>query len=302
MTKFGELEPRDYRTPAALRAGLEARMEAEARSRGIDLGRLRRQVAFERLLVRLAALPLATVDEWVLKGGLALELRLGDICRATRDLDLAILGNEDDGDHVRSRLLDALSEDCENDHFTFTIGHPRPLAADLAGRPGWRFPVEVRLAGKTFVNVRLDVVARAEELDGAVEQLTFPSGLAFAGFPPVVTVPAIDLAQHAAEKFHALTREYGDRPNTRVKDLVDLVLLVEHKLIEGARLRERLRTVFTVRATHEMPTDLPDPPAAWRQDYLTLIADLDIGAHTADAAMALIRPIWKACTSSDGHN
>lgn len=297
-----EFQPRTYRTPAGLRAGLQARLVTEARSREIDPGRLGRQVAFERLLVRLADAEPETPDGWVLKGGLALELRLGDVCRSTRDLDLAIREGDVDGNDVRVRLLDALAEDRYNDHFTFVVAAPRPITADLSGRPGWHFPVDVRLAGRTFVSVRLDVVARAEEIEGAVEQLSFRSGLAFAGFPAWVTVPAIDVAQHAAEKFHAMTRKYGDYPSTRVKDLVDLVLLIEHELVDRARLRQRLRTVFTVRASHEMPVDLPDPPAAWHGDYLTLIADLDVGAGTADAAMALIRPIWKACTSSDDHN
>jgi hypothetical protein len=61
----------------------------------------------------------------------------------------------------------------------------------MAGRPGWRFPIDARLAGKTFVSVRLDVVARAEEIEGGVEQLTFPSMLAFAGFAPSLTIPGI---------------------------------------------------------------------------------------------------------------
>lgn len=50
----------------------------------MDVNRLRRQVAFERLLVRLAA----DGDTWILKGGLALELRLANQCRSTKDLDL----------------------------------------------------------------------------------------------------------------------------------------------------------------------------------------------------------------------
>jgi hypothetical protein len=44
-----------YRTAAALRAALDARLATAAAARMIDVGRLRRQVAFERLLVRLAA-------------------------------------------------------------------------------------------------------------------------------------------------------------------------------------------------------------------------------------------------------
>jgi hypothetical protein len=225
-----------YASPSSFRQALEARLNAAAVASGMDPGRLRRQVAFERLLARLVS----SQPTWVLKGGLALELRLGNAGRATKDLDLATLDGETDGNRAWDRLADALAEDPNGDHFIFAVGAPHPLAADMAGRPGWRFPVDARLAGKTFVSVRLDIVARAEEIDGGVEQLTFPSLLAFAGFAPSLTVPAVDLAQHAAEKFHALTRVYGDRPSYRVKDLVDLVLLIELGLIDQSRLAARL--------------------------------------------------------------
>lgn len=281
---------RRYATPSSLRQALEARLNATATATGTDPGRLRRQVAFERLLARLAS----SRPSWVLKGGLALELRLGNAGRATKDLDLATLDGETDGIQVWDSLADALAEDLSDDHFAFVVGAPRTLAADMAGRPGWRFSVDARLAGKTFASVRLDVVGRAEEIEGGVEQLTFPSLLAFAGFAPSLTVPAVDLAQHAAEKFHALTRVYGDRPSTRVKDLVDLVLLAETGLIDRPRLAARLQTVFRVRGTHPIPVELPDPPAAWRDDYTALITDLDIGARTVDAAMVVIQVVWTA--------
>jgi hypothetical protein len=252
--------------------------------------------------VKLAAAEPATPDGWVLKGGLALELCLGDISRSTRDLDLAIRESEVDGKDVRNRLLDALAEHRYNDHFTFAGAAPRPIAPDLNGRPGWRFPVNVSLAGRTLVSVRLDVVARAEEIDSVIEQPAFRFGPAFVAFSPWMTVPAIDVDQHAAEEFHAVTRQYGVHPNIRVKDLVDPALLIEHGLVDPASLRLRMCTVFTRRAGHEMPDDLPDPPAAWRGDYLNLIADLDICASTADAAMVLIHPVRKAYRTSDDHN
>jgi hypothetical protein len=126
---------RSYATPAALRAGLEAHLAAEARSRAVDLDRLRRQIAFERLLVRLNGAPDADAG-WVLKGGFALELRLRNRFRATRDLDLASLGDSDDGIQVHERLLTTLANDVEHDHFTFVVAAPNPLAADGAARPG----------------------------------------------------------------------------------------------------------------------------------------------------------------------
>ncbi len=67
----------------ALRASIEQRLANLAAERQTSLDRLRRHFAFQRILVRLSA------DEtWVLKGGFALEVRLGLQARATKDLDL----------------------------------------------------------------------------------------------------------------------------------------------------------------------------------------------------------------------
>jgi Nucleotidyl transferase AbiEii toxin, Type IV TA system len=52
----------------------------------LDLQRVRRQAAFDRLLCRLFARPDAP---WLLKGGYAMELRL-KMARTTRDIDLAL--------------------------------------------------------------------------------------------------------------------------------------------------------------------------------------------------------------------
>ena len=62
-----------YETPFAFRMALEERLRNASLRQGTDLQRLRRRIAFERLLARLFA------DEkppWLLKGGYALELRL----------------------------------------------------------------------------------------------------------------------------------------------------------------------------------------------------------------------------------
>jgi hypothetical protein len=291
-----------YGTATALRAALEDRLAAEATARAVDVGRLRRQVAFERLLVRLGAHSSSGGPGWVLKGGLALELRLDGRCRSTRDLDLATLEGSTDSAEVHRRLVDVLAVDGQADGFIFGVGAPRPLTADRGGRPGWRFPIDTRLAGRTFVKVRLEVVARADEIDGGVEDLTFRSALAFAGLPASVTVRAVDLDQHAAEKLHALTRMYGDRPNTRVKDLVDLVLLIEMGLVDAARLAARVQKVFTIRATHPLPADLPRLPAAWYGDYASLVAELDLETQTADAGLALVSSLWKDCIAHYGQD
>lgn len=288
------MTPREYRTPSALRDGLEASLAAEAEVRRVDPNRLRRHVAFERLLLRLAADTAGDAPRWVLKGGLGLELRLGLRARATRDLDLALLDPPSDGRGAHACLVEALSRDVQGDFFTFAVQPPKALTSDRGGRAGWRFAVDARLAGRTFAALRLDVVARADEMIGGTEAFAFPSRLAFASYPPVVTVEAAGLTQQAAEKLHALTRPYEDRPNTRTKDLVDLVLLIEHDLVDEERLAERVRTVFAARGTHEPPDDLPPVPAAWRQDYAALVAGLDVEATTMESALSRVRALWRA--------
>ena len=55
----------------------------------MSLARLRKEVAFDRLLARLLVV---APGRWVLKGGLALDFRFGERARTTRDIDLAIAG------------------------------------------------------------------------------------------------------------------------------------------------------------------------------------------------------------------
>lgn len=63
-----------YDTPQALRMALEQRLLTQSQESGIALDRLRRRVVFQRIVTRLQR---AEPGLWVLKGGMALEVRLG---------------------------------------------------------------------------------------------------------------------------------------------------------------------------------------------------------------------------------
>src|SRR6202171_5165359 len=78
--------PREYATAKAFRKALEDRLRKTAETDQIQVNRLRRQVAFDRLLARLFRVDPAP---WVLKGGYALELRF-KTARSTVDIDLTI--------------------------------------------------------------------------------------------------------------------------------------------------------------------------------------------------------------------
>lgn len=275
-----------YDSPGALRQGLEARLLASSHATETDLARLRRRAAFERLLVRLE---LNDPGRWVVKGGMAMEVRLGNRARMTRDLDLAVRDGAG-GSGVHELLSQALGTDPTGDGFDFAVPSPEPLAADQLGHAGWRFHVDVRLAGRTFERVRVDVVERSDELV-ATERLALPDLLGFAGIESA-TVEATDRAQQFAEKLHALTRDYG-RPNSRVRDLIDLVLLIEGGFEPDHRLAEIVGHVFRTRGTHPLPSELGDPPSDWRDRYRREAAELDVDATTLDDALELVRSFWR---------
>ena len=79
------MEPKKYATAAAFRRALEDRLQDIARKEAVDLQRLRRQVAFDRLLTRLFQAGRPPALPWVLKGGYAMELRI-DAARTTKDI------------------------------------------------------------------------------------------------------------------------------------------------------------------------------------------------------------------------
>jgi hypothetical protein len=247
---------------------------------------------FERILARLAA---GDPGTWVLKGGMALELRWFDRARTTRDLDLAIRQPVADGTELRERLMTLLANDPDGDAFRFEVGAPTEISADEAGRRGWRIHVRALLAGRIFASVRIDVVARPEEL-AAVERIRLPSTFAFAEIEPR-EIDAVAPSQHFAEKLHAITRSYGERESTRVRDLVDLVMLIEDGL-DAAAARSAAEHVFAERATHDPPDVLAEPPEDWRMRYSQYAAELELEAVTLEQAMASLRAFWRSTTTA----
>ncbi len=284
-----------YRSKADFRRALEQRLQNAAGERGVDLGRLRRRAVFERMLVRLDT---AAPGDWVLKGGMALELRLSDRARATRDLDLATRAKVTTPGEAQELLATHLLDDPDGDGFGFRVRRAEAITPDQAGRPGWRAGIEARLAGREFATVRVDVVARSDEL-ALTERLPLPGALAFAGVPTRdCEVVASD--QHFAEKLHAYTRSYPGGENTRARDLADLVVLVEDELVSGPATVAAVRTVFDVRDGRPIPRTLPAPPESWREPFARLAAELALGARDLDAAARTVGTFWDDASERGG--
>lgn len=272
-------------TPDVARS-LGHRLRNLAAERGVEPARLRRHLTFQRLLARLAV-----SGHWVLKGGFCLEARLGTAARATKDLDVALVAAESVVStlDLQDLLFAELSTDPAGDGFRFEVELPAPISADDLGNPGWRITIRATVGGSPFESIKLDVVARPEEIAGGVERLILEPVLpGIAGHEPVA-VPAVDVHQHAAEKVHAYARMYmHDRPSSRVKDLVDLVLLVEAGVLVPRRLGERLRQVYAVRDSSRPPPELPEPPASWTGPFAAMAAELGLTATSTQQAWTAV--------------
>jgi hypothetical protein len=267
--------PRKYASAAAFRVALEDRLKRIARDESLDLQRVRRQAAFDRLLCRLFARPDAP---WLLKGGYAMELRL-KTARTTRDIDLALkqlpvpsAGWDANASTVLETLRDAGQLNLQ-DFFTFVFGN---ATQDLDAAPygGARFPVDARLAGRTFVKFHLDV-STGDVLREPYESLSGRDWLGFAGIASA-SFPAVSPEEQFAEKLHAFTLPRVGRENTRVKDLVDLVLLIERTSLDAARLPTAIRETFQRRKTHRIPAALASPPGSWSTPFAEMARECGI--------------------------
>lgn len=132
-----------------------------------------------------------------------------------------------------------------------------------------------------------------------MERRQVPDLLAFAGIPTRMIL-VTDLCQQYAEKLHALTRTYLAGESTRVKDLVDLVLLVEDGVPADRRLVDSVKHVFAVRRTHPMPTALGPPPAAWQQPFEVLANEIGLDTSSHEAAHNLVAKHWRRALDAAG--
>jgi hypothetical protein len=246
-------------------------------------------VLFDRVVARLES---AEPGVWVLKGGMALEVRLKDDARLTKDVDLGLRDEVANPDDLHDRLIDALRADPVGDFFVLEVQRPTPLTEDLGGKSTWRARVTAHLADTEFGRVQLDISPRTHELHDT-DRIELPNLLAFADIPPP-TIEVIDIHRHAGEKYHGMLRELGDRENSRVRDLVDLVILIEHEMLDSQAVASACEKVWSERDGTRPPEVLPVLPQSWPGRYEQIAGEYDIEAQSFSAAYTLVRDLWAA--------
>ncbi|MFQ5922445.1 MAG: nucleotidyl transferase AbiEii/AbiGii toxin family protein [Anaerolineales bacterium] len=273
-----------YKAAGAFRASLEQRLRDRSREVGTSIVRLRKAVVFDRLLARLLQV---APERWVVKGALALDFRLSTITRTTKDLDLVYRESQE---AAAADLAAAQAVD-PGDYFAFALERVRIGGA--AEKSAKRYRARAEVAGRIFDEVIVDI--------GFVDPILWKPDLVLGtdllGFAAIdrMQIPVLPLEQHVAEKVHAYTRTYGEgMPSSRVKDLVDIVLIKSFASLDAEQVRKALQITFEARSLQRLPDSLPAPPPDWVSPYRKLASEVGIDPQLAVAhaeAAKLLDPV-----------
>lgn len=223
-----------------------------------------KQARFDRFLSRVFAD--GEASEWLLKGGMSVLARVPR-SRTTKDVDLASLHSADLADAERA-LSELVAVDL-GDHLTFRLIRSAPTGQgdNQPGVATRRFVFACLDTGDDVQvdTITVDVVVAPAPI-GQVEVVEPANRLHLRR--PLVTHPyrLYPLVDQIADKVCATVDTYpGGKPSSRVKDLVDLVVLAQSQSVELTELRAAIEAKRVLSGL--APFERIDIPEDWHRTY-----------------------------------
>lgn len=243
------------------------------------------------------------LPRFLLKGGTQLEARFGLTARATKDLDILFRG-------AFEQYLTEIDAALANPVTPFDLerGEVEEIAVPGRRTCPQRMKIGLKMRGRTVFSVTLEVAPDEGGAGAEPELLVLPS-LAHFGVQGAEEVAALALEFQVAQKFHACTDPPQDgRPNNRVHDIVDLLLVKQAFFPDGcdlSRVRAAAEAVFAARRDELTAAGLPArnwPPVVvayghWPAPY-TALADRAGLVGNLDVAVAELNT-WVSAISGD---
>jgi hypothetical protein len=189
---------------------------------------------------------------------------------------------------LRNQIQEAVDVDL-GDYLSYRVGVPKQEVTN-APQGGARFACAAILIGTKYANFNIDVGC-GYALVGEPERLIGDDLLSFIGVGPA-TVLAIPKVQQFAEKLHAYTFPWSDRLNTRTKDLVDLVLLIERGRLDVDNIRPAVQATFSTRGTHPLPASLDPPPKGWSLAFPPMAIEAGLSTTNCLEAFSVLEAFW----------
>ncbi|WP_141736212.1 nucleotidyl transferase AbiEii/AbiGii toxin family protein [Oligoflexus tunisiensis] len=280
---------RDYKDAKAARSAIEDRIRQKAEKDGSDISTIRRKFAFDALLERISG-----DGTFILKGGYAMELKNPAHtlkARPTRDMDFVYrLKTATDNVEFSIRMtLEDLSnikpDTWPSKYFDFEFGRAS-LELDIGG---YRYPVTAKMDGRKFEAFLIDVTHEDFLDKSRIEKVKTKTLNEIADVDSEATT--ITSPQKFAEKVHALTKP-REKGNSRVKDLIDLVIIINQHDVDEQECRQALQDIFKHRATHEIPSTISMPPFSWHGEYETMAKNCSLRETTLEMGMKTLSDFY----------
>jgi hypothetical protein len=273
-------QPGRLRRPATpqTRTALEQLVGRYSKHYQVPQGRIRNWISFMVLAGALERVRNESgVTAFVVKGGVALELRLRLRARATKDFDAVF--REQFGE--MSQILDAALAQPYGD-FQFAR---RDGIRELGGKAK-RIEVRVQYREKSWATVQLEVSADAGR--GIEAERIAATDLSELGLDGPEFIHCLSARFQIAQKIHAVTTPAREgRSNDRYRDLVDLWLL-RHIGIHPGEVRTACEDVFRVREMHPWPPEL-HVPEHWATPFARLAGEVGLPTTDVEAAASSLR-------------
>ena len=229
-----------------LAASVRARLLNIAKAEQTDFNSVLVRYALERFLYRLGQS--AHADHFVVKGAMLFNLWYAMPHRPTRDVDLLGFGSSDLG-AIAQAFREIVTVTAE-DGIVFDAASVRvEEIRKNAGYAGARVIVSAELA-RARCKTQIDVGFGDAVTPGPVDAV-YPVLLADFAAPRLRTYPVYTVV---AEKLHAMV--LLGMTNSRLKDYLDLSVLLEREVLDPATLAAAIAATFTRRGT-ALPTALP---------------------------------------------
>lgn len=275
--------PVEYRDGVALWSAAASRAKTMAMEKGVSSHALLRRFVFDRFLARVFH---EANSPWVLKGGTAVLARVHD-ARTTKDVDL--FHQTSNHEAALEDLRAALAEVGIDDHFRFVITKVESgLGGGQPAVDGCRVNVDAYCGAQKKDSFGVDLVVGSmmtTDPEVRVDPVIEVRGVAA---PRMRLYPVVD---HIADKLCATQAAYGEdgtKRSSRVRDLVDLVVLARTQDIDGDELINAIHAEWTHRSLPGEPVF--DPPPMWESQYGRVARPVGacVGMTTFVAATAFV--------------
>lgn len=256
---------------------LERLVAHYAKLTGVAPARVRRWLS---VMVLLGALDRVRESDpvFLLKGGVAIELRVRGRARATKDVDLVFFG---DREALGEDLDRALAEPYSG--FSFQREEIEP-----GGQAGFRrLDVKLLFRGRSWGTLRLEVAGPDSQATDGEPVPAIP--LDEFGITGPETILCLSLRYQIAQKIHAVTERFPSGDNERFRDLIDLIICRD--LIERMdEVKEACRDTFAARGRHGWPPELIVPDV-WAEPYTALAEEMNFPTTDVEEAAMQVREL-----------